>query len=413
MKKLIFLLCFLIFPLLAQEVNNNTFNENNPNLIYDNVAKKYSGGSFVYIQGISDKPQPKTWIDNAKIYLFGSMEIPKEPDAPHLSDSPSFDNSQNEIGIPVNTFFGKNKELKYTPHTSDWDFIIQLMGGQNIYIKEHLQFLTTQDAPIIRSWPINSDHFFLISAKINGQNIKQFLEKRSDLTSLKLPSIPKGTHKIMLEYVLSNQTNANEISLPLTASNWPLEVDNMSGIILTDQSQLENTKFLFGQNKLEIPSNFTIQKDNKGNTFFKNNHLIPAFAQIQLNAKHTKQQREDNALGKLSPFALFLISFIVILLYLILSGYEIFSQSLLFQLKRFKRHNNNIFINWIYRMGEIIIGIFILLILTLLISLFLKINLSLLWILLLTISVLGIILLDIFIFHPKQKEIFKIHKKQQ
>ena len=64
-------------------------------------------------------------------------------------------------------------------------------------------------------------------------------------------------------------------------------------------------------------------------------------------------------------------------------------------------------------MGEIIIGVFILLGLTLLISLFLKINLSFFWFLLLISAILGIILLDIFIFHPKQKEIFKIHKKQQ
>ena len=78
MKKIFFLLCFFCFPILAQEITDNTFNENNPNLVYDNEAKVYSGGSFVYIQGISDKPQPKTWMDKAKIRLFGSMDIPKD-----------------------------------------------------------------------------------------------------------------------------------------------------------------------------------------------------------------------------------------------------------------------------------------------------------------------------------------------
>ncbi|MBE6446346.1 MAG: hypothetical protein E7021_02985 [Alphaproteobacteria bacterium] len=413
MKKIFFLLCFFCFPILAQEIADNTFNENNPNLVYDNEAKVYSGGSFVYIQGISDKPQPKTWMDKAKIRLFGSMDIPQRPDAPQLNATPSFDNQQKEIGIPVNSFFGKSKEVKYIPHTSDWNFIIQLMDGQNIYVQEHLQFLTTQDTPIVRSWPIDSKHFFLISAKINGQNIKPFLEKTSDLTSLKLPLTPKGIHKIILEYVLYNPKNSPEILLPLTASDWSLVVDNMSGIILANQNLLENIKFLFGQNKLEIPSNFNIQTDDKGNTFFQNNHIIPAFAQIYLSAKNVNPQNEDNALNNLSPFSLFLISFIIMLCYFSLSGYEIHARSLLYQLKRFKKHSENAFISWLYRMGEIVIGVFILLTLTLLISLFLKINLSFFWALLLISAILGIILLDIFIFYPKQKEIFKIYKKQQ
>lgn len=413
MKKLIFLLCFLIFPVLAQDINNNTFHESNPNLILDNEAKVFQGGALVYIDGISNKPQPKTWMDKAKIRLFGSMDIPQKADGPTLDDSYSFENTnQNTSGIPSRDFFGKNKELQYISHTSDWNFIIQAMDGQSIHIQENLQFLTTQDIPIARTWPLNSDYFFLIDAKFNGKSIKSLLQKNNNSTSLKIPLAQKGLHEVKLEYVL-HTPDVQNFSLPLTANDWPLIIDNMSGIILTTQQKLNDIKFLFGQNDLEIPQNFTIQTDEKENIFFKNNHVIPAFAQIKLNASIQKSAQANNALQLLSPFSLFLIAFIIMLFYFTLSGYEIYAKSLLYQLKRFKKHSENPFINWLYRMGEIIIGVFILLGLTLLISLFLKINLSFFWFLLLISGILGIILLDIFIFHPKQKEIFKIHKKQQ
>ena len=112
MKKLIFLLCFFLLPAFAQEINNNTFNENNPNLILDNEPKTFQGGGLVYIDGISNKPQPKTWMDKAKIRLFGSMDIPQKADGPILDDSYSFENTnQNTSGIPSRDFFGKNKEV--------------------------------------------------------------------------------------------------------------------------------------------------------------------------------------------------------------------------------------------------------------------------------------------------------------
>ena len=70
MKKLIFLLCFLIFPVLAQEINNNTFRESNPNLILDNITTDSALGELVLISSTT-----KTYPSD----LYPERNILKEP----------------------------------------------------------------------------------------------------------------------------------------------------------------------------------------------------------------------------------------------------------------------------------------------------------------------------------------------
>ncbi len=415
MKKLIFLLCFLIFPLLAQEVNNNTFNETNPNLVRNNEPHTYSGGSLIYIQGISDKPQPKTWLDHAKIRLYGSMEIPKKPEAPLLNSEPSIDNiSQNQTGVFTKSFFGKNKELKYISHTSDWNFIIQIMDNQNIYIRENLQFLITENSSLSRPWDIDTENFFLLRATLDGKNIKNLLQK-GEIPSLNITSVKKGAHKITLEYLLKRSTSTNRFSLPLIHTDWPYEIDKLSGVILTGETKITKPSFLFGENQVEIPENFTVIFDKENNLYFENDYIIPAFSKIKLTANTIDKSQNistEEISNKFSPVILFLISFFILFFYLLLGTCEIYFEPLIKQMKRFNRIHKQPLINWLHRMGELIIGVLILLILTLLISLFLNISLPFnFWFTLIFLSILGIIISDIFVY-PKQKEIFKIHQQK-
>ncbi|MBR6231785.1 MAG: hypothetical protein IKQ99_01645, partial [Alphaproteobacteria bacterium] len=61
----------------AQTEMEQIFSSDNKNIIYSGKPKDYKGSPLVFIEGISDKPQPKDWKDELKIKLFGSMELPQ------------------------------------------------------------------------------------------------------------------------------------------------------------------------------------------------------------------------------------------------------------------------------------------------------------------------------------------------
>lgn len=413
MKKLFFIFCLIIFPALAQEISNDTFSENNPNLIRDNEPRTFNGGSLVYIQGISDKPQPKTWMDNMKVRLFGSMEIPDRPSAPQLTAESSFeDPSKIETGIPTKDFFGASKELKYLPHTSDWNFVIQPMDSQNVSVQENIQFLLTEDTPILRSWPIKREQFILIKALIDGHPIDLGKDERIPL--LNFGVLTAGLHKIEMHYTILISA-INDLIMPLISNSWPLITDNFSGVILNGKRTFSEPHFLLGENLQEVPQNFIFQSDNQENIFFKNTHILPASTQIRLSVKSSDKapQQDEGAPFVVSEFFFFIATFIVISLYLILSGCEICFASLAFLLKRFKHITQSVFFRWVYRMGEVCAGSLALLILAFLLTLLFSVPLSYnYWILLGILVILGIICLDIFIFYPKQKMVYLLHQKQ-
>ena len=290
MKKWLIFFCLIVFPVLAQEISDSTFTENNPNLIRNNEARQFNGGSFVYIQGISDKPQPKTWMDNMKIKLFGSMEIPNETSGTYLSEDSSILNPpETEAGIPIKGFFGESKEIRYVAHTSEWNFIIQPMDENIFSVQENIQFLLTEENHIIRSWPTLHNNIHFIKAEIDNNSID--FEKELETAKLDFSVLPAGLHQINLNYTLSINYSQTPI-LPLVGGDWPLITDRFSGVILNGKIELKEPYFLLGQNNQEIPQNFVFQSDERGNVFFMNNHILPAFTQIQLAGKFHDQSPE-------------------------------------------------------------------------------------------------------------------------
>lgn len=409
MKKWLIVFCLMIFPAFAQEISNDTFNENNPNIIHNNEPREFNGSSFVYIQGISDKAQPKDWMDEVKLRVFGSMEIPKGPSAPTLSSKSSIDNPDLKNGIQTKNLFGQSKTTKFVTHTSNWDFIIQLMDENTVSIQENIQFILTEEMSLVRSWPIPKEKIAFMRTQIDGKFVS--LDKNNRLPQLNFSQLSPGIHRINLQYVVSIPEVQNLI-LPLTDTNWSLITDNLSGIILAGKLKLEQPHFFLGDNNVEIPQNFTFLTDNQGNIFFKNDHILPPFVQIQLAGKVKNLSPETNEKRSfILNLPISVLGFIIILLYLILSGVEIAFSSLTYLLKRFRRIGKNIFSRWFYRMGEITIGCIILLILIFLTSYLLGSFLSIVdYLSFFILIIVGIITLDRFIFYPKQKMIYKLHK---
>ena len=134
----------LILKVQAQTDMEALFSSNNKNIIYTNQAKNYTGSPLVFIEGISDKPQPKNWKDELKIKLFGSMELPKpeiQKPLPPLEQN----NKSVQESIKINTLFGKEKEVLFAPHTNEWNFIIQILNDHEISIQEDIQFIRTDE----------------------------------------------------------------------------------------------------------------------------------------------------------------------------------------------------------------------------------------------------------------------------
>ncbi len=412
MKKLLIIFGLIIFPVLAQEVTIDTFSENNPNLVFNNKPKNFKGGALVYIQGISDKPQPETWMDEMKIKLFGSMEIPNNSYVPHLDDTSSFpDDSTRERGIITTNFFGHTKEIKYVNHTSDWNFIIQPMDNDSVSIQESIQFVITEDMPLLRSWPLFSQqNISFMSIQIDGK----YISLNKENTQLNFESLKPGLHKILLNYVLYYKHDKNFI-LPLISNSWPLVIDNFSGIILNGKTGVKNPQFLLGNNNLEIPQNFDFNTDEQGNIFFKNNHILPAFTQIQLSGEQNDlAPYQNNIPFSMTKEILFCISFTIILIYFILSALEIYFLDLSRLLKRFKKISTNPIICWFYRCGEITIGSIFLLFLTFLSSYIFQIFLPFYYLMaLFLLIVICIICTDMYILYPRQALVHKMHKNKE
>ena len=411
MKKWLIALCLVAIPVCAQEISGDFFSDSNPNLIRDSEAQTFTGESLVYIQGISDKPQPKTWMDNVKIRLFGSMEVPNGPQAPNLTNTPSLDAPQNtENGVFTKDFFGSSRQIKYTPHTSNWDFIIQPINTKTVSIQENIQFLLTQETPIVRSWPTTRQNIDWIKVQLDNRHIPVNQQQQSRLD---FGILPAGLHQINLHYTLVSSDPKNFV-LPLVGDNWPLVTDVLSGVILNGKIKLEQSHFLLGQNNMEIPQNFIFQSDEQGNTFFRNNHILPEFTQIQLSSQVSDLAPQyDTVLFSVSAPMIFFLVLIVILIYFILSACEVYFASLPHLLKKFKYIGKTPLSRYFYRTGEIIIGSFLLLFLTGLTTVLIQIPLGWKnWIGLLLLVIIGVITVDIFVFLPKQKMVQKIYNNQ-
>lgn len=411
MKKggVLFFILFWLCPALGQTEVATLFQKDNPNIILENEARSFDGTPLIYLEGVSDKPQPKTWQDKLKMRLFGSMEIPKGDQSPELSLDSSFVKKESNT-VEIQPAFGQKKVVPLIPHTADWKFVITLTDSNLINVYENMTFILTENTEeMIRDWPVSSKDFHLIKAEIDHKHLP--IQSDNKTSFLKLDKLTPGAHTLHLNYTINQPQNQSAFVLPLIGKKWPLLADRFSGILFTNKPDMGLPAFLIGENQQKFPENFTTQKDNKGNILFKMDKILPQGTQILLNIP---AQRKATANKFDETMLLFWIALGIILFYTILVCIEIKYMSLEKKLKKLHHVSLNPIKNFIYRSGEFCAGIFLLLILTGAISYlsgnYLTWNLA--QVLILN-SLLAIVLVDSFFFHPAQKEIFQMKAHSQ
>ena len=401
-----------IFEAKAQTDMSALFSSENQNIVYSGQAKDYTGSPIVFIEGISDKPQPKDWKDELKIKLFGSMEIPKGEIQKPL---PPLQAKNLQQGIKINPLFGNEKEVLFVPHTSDWSFIIQVLNDEEIVVQEEIQFIKTADIPSpIRNWP--KQDLQLLEVRINGVDIPLSLVETRNILSLKIPELETGVHKIHLAYLIKNvgvfSEKSAQVKLPLTDMGWNLPTDSFNGVILfPNPVQKATTSFLLGKNRQEIKGAFDVAQDAMGALFFRATHLMPAHSALQINLN-----LEYDSFVKINPwdkmtsstsFVIFMVALIVIMLYLVLNVIEI----KITPFTKMKASNNS-FKNFFYRTGEIWVGLSLLWIGTALVSHLMKSPLSAFEIqILVLIPIVFVLMIDYLLLYPRQRKMRGIEWK--
>ena len=307
---------------------SSLFSSESQNIIYTNQAKNYTGSPLVFIEGISDKPQPKDWMDEMKIKLFGSMELPKQAVQKPL---PPLEQKNIQQGVQIHSLFQGEKTVAFLPHTADWNFIIQILNDKEIVIQEDILFIKTKETPpLMRDWP--QQKMDLLEVHINGRPVAVQLQEEKNMLKWQLPDLQTGVHRIRLVYLLKGKglfsKNEARISFPLTGIGWHLATDSLTGVVLFPKNIKEsNATFLFGKNNKQIPKAFEVAKDSSGALFFRSTHLIPADALIQMDLglkfDSFVRKRTWDELSESPSFLIFLISLGVILGYLILNVIEI------------------------------------------------------------------------------------------
>lgn len=411
----LFLLIFLWGQSICAQVNmDQMFQKDNPNLIYQNEPRSFEGKPLVFLEGVSDKPIPKTWQDHLKLRLFGSMDIPASK-GPELDLTPSVSvENTNQQTVRIQPAFGAPKQVPFIQYTPDWHFVITATDTDVFYIHEDLSFiLRAPQKDITRNWPVSLDNFQLRQVRLDGQILPQKIQSKENEVFLTLPEVDIGAHKIQLDYLIIAPQNKDTLLIPLMGNKWPFVADTFSGIIFNNQSKINSLEFLIGTNNKTYPENFTISPDNQGNLFFKMNKVLPANTQIQLQTK-SNYPTQKTLLKQSLNGTLWGIIVSVLFLYILGSGLEIKYMSLEKKLKKFHSFSPHFFINFLNRNKEILIGSALLIVLGFLFMITYKIETDFYWFyLLILFSIILIIITDFLFIHPVQKEIYKIHEAKK
>jgi len=311
--------------------------------------------------------------------------------------------------------------VAFVPHTSDWNFIIQILNDEDILVQEDIQFIKTKDVSVpVRDWP--KQNLTLIEAQINGQEIPLKLKEVQDSLQLNFPELETGVYRIHLNYLIQGLGAFGKqratVSFPLTGMGWNLPTDSFNGVVLFPTKIKEvKAEFLLGKNRQEIKEAFDTQKDEQGALFFRATHLLPAHSVIQMNLDFAfdsfikKGFWEKRAAS--TSFLIFIISLGVIFLYLILNIVEIkISSSAELWAKKKSIFSENPFKNFLYRTSEIWVGLILLWaatfgILYLVQSSFNRLEIQILF----SLPIVFVLIMDYVLLYPRQENLKKIRRE--
>lgn len=225
----------------------------------------YSGTPFVRIDKTVGAPQDK-----------GDKFVPI-----------AFDKITN---YPIQTPFGQKTEAAFVAHTTDFTFVIQILGDGSIKVKETIQFVNTKaDTLFERVYTaLSGQEIIITSLKRNHKPVNKQVIKNTDTVHLTdTEKLPSDIYIYEVDYIVKNAIKSNGkeniLKYSLTGISWPLPVERFSAVVLFPQkTQLYHSEVVFGVNNVPIVDSAQLKTDDNGNIFMTLTRPLPAFADVKL-----------------------------------------------------------------------------------------------------------------------------------
>ena len=306
MKHLILtLLLFFGLTVQSQTTNPETLLDiNNPDLTQTSTTKTFTGTPAILIEPPQRAQEPQ--INPADLVPLLTL-------------------SNKSTEIPIKTLFGHNRTAPYLDHTTDFVVFVQVLDDNTIQIEEQIQFINTKSNQKFKrtlSKKITNKNgeeilFYIEPVAFYRDNLPISLAIQNDENNLMMEypkTLPTGINRFTIRYLVKGAIFQNkslaEITLPLSGINWPLITERFSIVLMLPQkSDFYVNELLFGANNQEIPEQFTVQTDIKGNVIYQLTRPLPAFADVRLHtvfdAKNLPQPEKTLSNSVLSLLAYF------------------------------------------------------------------------------------------------------------
>ncbi|MBQ8557256.1 MAG: DUF2207 domain-containing protein [Alphaproteobacteria bacterium] len=302
----------------------------------------YNGTPFVKIEPTVGAPKPEKmsgWMDEEKKRLFGTTQITQDKFFQNTgtnSNSPYYvPPIQSTPEISYQPPFGQEKDVLYIPHTSDFISIIRMIDETTVSVEEFIYTVNPQNSLFSRTLSFeqnknNNDGVFqLLKFKIDGKDfLPQISVNDGEIEIKNNEYLLAGYHSFYLKYITKNalffQDGKGYIDFDITGYKWPFPINRLT-IYVSFPSKIETISngIFFGRNDAIIKNAYTQQIDSAGNTIYRINNPIPAFASVKINHVFNDNHFSDFSIEKLLNKypASFLVIFVFgsIIIYLLLS----------------------------------------------------------------------------------------------
>ena len=279
------LLC--IMPAFAQDKTAELFRIDNPNLMNLGETKTYTGAPLVYIEGIKAPEVAHNDMEALQLKLFGTKNVREATkDTQELSDVTIPPTANQDQLLVFQNPFNQTIRSAFIPHVANFMTLIQILNQNQLMVSEHVVLVNTKENE-------NWKRVILLPPQANAQ-ITGYLQNDQNYPVSSAPHInaltftspvplQQGVNHLVFKYKIENPFFHNLFRLQLVdqSSLWPIE-SFKTFVSFPTPLAINESKLLFGKNKLDIPDIYTQQSDAQANVTIAINRIIPPEASIEL-----------------------------------------------------------------------------------------------------------------------------------
>lgn len=228
----------------------------------------FEGQPIVHFDEILSDTRDEMPVDTAALLPPPQIQVPRD--------------------ITLSTPLKSTITTAFTPQTTDFIFIVQVLNDSDILVEERFQFITTEAGPFSRALLSGDKQVELIAAAQNGRALPLFKEKTPDgIRFTSQAPLPQGAHTLMLRYRVKNAlTHGGStwgLDWNLTGNAWPFPINNTVVLVqFPTRTSVFQKELRFGTNDMRFQEAFTVQTDAEGNQLYRLNQLLPAYANVRL-----------------------------------------------------------------------------------------------------------------------------------